>query len=225
MNTGTWYHRFAPAGQSRSASRLTGRAAGLRFTAKTVFGLLACGAIVVAVSACSSASAAKSTRPKSASAVIGRPAPANWGRVTLPGGGAVLAYPPSMRLLGGDKGTVSAASFSPSGKYLLYLNVTPKQGAESLSNFVEFRLDHQREEETPAVRELSERTAVRFLGGTGTCVTDAYVTKVGANHFTEIACFVRGRTAATVLVAAAPSATWASAAGVLRRAIAAFTIR
>ncbi len=225
MNTDTRLYRRSPAGQSPPASRPSGGAAGPRFTAETVLGLLACVAIVVALAACGGTSTAQSARPRSASALIGRPAPANWLRVRLPGGGAVLAYPPSMRLLSGDRGTVSAASFSPSGRYLLYLNVTPKQGSESLGNFVEFRLDHQREEETTAVRELSEQTGVRFLGGTGTCVTDAYVTKVGANHFTEIACFVRGRTAATVIVAAAPSATWASAAGVLRRAIAAFTIR
>lgn len=143
----------------------------------------------------------------------------------MPGGGAVLAYPPSMRLVAGDTGTVTAARISPSGQYLLYLNVTPRQGPENLRDWVEFRLDHQREEETPAVRELSAQTGVRFLGGTGTCVTDTYVTKVHSNHYTEIACFVRGRTSATVIVAAAPTAGWASSAGVLRRAVAGYVVR
>lgn len=143
----------------------------------------------------------------------------------MPGGGAVLAYPPSMRLVQGDTGTVSAAQVGPAGQYLLYLNVTPRQGTENLRNWVRSRLDHQRDEETPAVRELSAQTGVRFRGGTGTCVTDAYVTKVHSNHFTEIACFVRGRTSATVIVAAAPTADWARGAGVLRRAIAGYVVR
>lgn len=137
----------------------------------------------------------------------------------------MLAYPASMHLVSGDAGTVSAARISSSGLYLLYLNVTPRQGAENLRNWVEFRLDHQREEETPAVRELAAQTGVRFLGGTGSCVTDAYVTKVHSNHYTEIACFVRGRTSATVIVAAAPTADWASAAPVLRRAVAGYVVR
>lgn len=105
------------------------------------------------------------------------------------------------------------------------LNVTPRQGKESLANWVQFRLDHQREEETPAVRELAAQAGVKFIGGMGTCVTDAYVTKVHSHHFTEIACFVRGRTSQTVLVAAAPTANWASAAPVLRRAVAGYVVR
>lgn len=139
--------------------------------------------------------------------------------------GAVLAYPRSMHLVSGDAGTVSAARLGPSGQYLLYLNVTPRQGAENLRNWIGFRLDHQREEETNAVRALAEQTGVRFLGGTGTCVTDAYVTKVDSHHFTEIACFVKGRTSATVIVAAAPTADWASSAPLLRRAVAGYLVR
>lgn len=137
----------------------------------------------------------------------------------------MLAYPGSMHRVSSDAGALSAARISASGQYLLYLNVTPRQGAESLRDWVEFRLDHQREEETAAVRELAAQTGVRFIGGTGTCVTDAYVTRVDAHHFTEIACFVRGLTSATVIVAAAPTVGWASAAPVLRRAVAGYVVR
>ena len=185
--------------------------------------VLACGAVAGVATACG---AAGSSRPdQHVSLLAARPAPAGWHKVTLPGGGAVLAYPGSMHLVTADAGAVSAARTSSSGRYLLYLNVTPRQGGESLRDWVEFRLDHQREEETPAVRELAAQAAVRFLGGTGTCVTDAYVTKVDAHHFTEIACFVRGRTSATVIVAAAPTADWASAAPVLLRALAGYVVR
>jgi hypothetical protein len=130
-----------------------------------------------------------------------------------------------MHQVKGDPGTISAARFSASGKYLLYLNVTPRQGGETLRNWPDFRIDHQRDEDTSAVREVSEQSGVRFLGGTGTCVTDAYVTKVDSNHYTEIACFVRGRTGATVIVAAAPTADWASSASALRRAIDGYLVR
>lgn len=191
---------------------------------RAVVGTLACCA-VAGVAACGATGSARPGQHKSATLLAARPAPATWRRAALPGGGAVLAYPASMHLVGGDAGTVSAARMSSSGQYLLYLNVTPRQGTESLRNWVEFRLDHQREEETPAVRELAAQTGVRFLGGTGTCVTDSYVTKVHSHHFTEIACFVRGRTSATVLVAAAPTADWASAAPVLRLAVAGYVVR
>jgi hypothetical protein len=191
---------------------------------RAAVGLLACCAVALAATACS---ATGSTRPGQRTFTLlpaARPAPAGWLRAALPGGRAVLAYPASMHPVTTDAGTVSAAEISRTGQYLLYLNVTPRQGTESLRNWVEFRLYHQREEETHAVRELAAQTGVRFLGGTGACVTDAYVTKIEAHHFTEIACFVRGHTSATVIVAAAPTADWASAAPVLRRAVSGYVV-
>jgi hypothetical protein len=56
-------------------------------------------------------------------------------------------------------------------------------------------------------------------------VTDAYITKVRANHYTELACFVRGRTRASVIVAAAPTAHWKRVASLLTRAVAAYQVR
>ena len=61
-----------------------------------------------------------------------KPAPAGWHQASLAGGGAVLAYPPQMHSVAGDRGTASAAQLTASGSYLMYLNATPKQGAETL---------------------------------------------------------------------------------------------
>jgi hypothetical protein len=152
-------------------------------------------------------------------------APASWHLLTLPDRGAVLAFPPSMRRVPGDRGTVSAAEFGASGAYLLYLNVTPKQGNETLSGWPEFRIDHVAGEEHTTPRLVAASSGVRFLGGTGSCVFDTYVTKVKANHFTEIACYVQGKSSSSVIIGAAPTADWARASGPLMRAVAAFQVR
>jgi hypothetical protein len=152
-------------------------------------------------------------------------APASWHLLTLPDRGAVLAFPPSMRRVPGDRGTVSAAEFGAAGAYLLYLNATPKQGNETLSGWPEFRIDHVAGEEHTTPRLVAASRGVRFLGGTGSCVIDTYVTKVKANHFTEIACYVQGKSSSSVIIGAAPTADWARASGPLMRAVAAFQVR
>jgi len=158
-------------------------------------------------------------------ALAARSAPPGWHQARLPDGTAVLAFPPSMHLIAGDVGEVSAARVSASGTFLLYLNSTPRQGAETLANWPVFRVRHQRKEDSVSVRMLAASHGVRFFGGTGTCVIDAYVTRVHANHFTELACFVQGQAGASVIVAAAPTARWASAAGLLFRAVEAYRVR
>lgn len=173
----------------------------------------------------SAASAGATSRVPPVPAIAARAAPAGWHLASMPNGTAVLTYPPVMRLIAGDKGEVSAARLSPSGAYLLYLNATPRQGAETLANWPAFRVRHQRQEDASAVRMLAASHGVRFLGGTGTCVVDSYVTRVRSNHYTEIACLVQGRTGASVIVAAAPSSGWARASGLLLRAIAAYRVR
>jgi hypothetical protein len=152
-------------------------------------------------------------------------APASWHLLTLPDRGAVLAFPPSMRRVPGDRGTVSAAEFGAAGAYLLYLNATPKQGNETLSGWPAFRIDHVAGEEHTTPRLVAASRGVRFLGGTGSCVIDTYVTKVKANHFTEIACYVQGKSSSSVIIGAAPTADWARASGLLMRAVAAFQVR
>jgi hypothetical protein len=232
MSTGIRSGQRRSPSQPRPRSRLAGgaavvaaRPAGQAAIGKIAVGALASLAAVMTAAACTTAGSSGSVPVQATPVLHARPAPAAWHRAALPGGGAVLAYPPSMRLVHGDSGTVTAAEFGSSGQYLLYLNVTPRQGAESLHNWAAFRISRQREEHTSAVHELAAATRVGFLGGTGSCVSDSYVTTVGAHRFTEIACFVRGRTSATVIVAAAPTADWATAAGLLRRAIAGYLVR
>lgn len=157
--------------------------------------------------------------------LAGRPPPPGWRRAILPGDGAVLAYPPGMRPVAGDRATISVARLSPSGAYLMYLNATPRQGTESLRNWPAFRVSHLLDDDARSARLLAAWHGVRFAGGTGSCVEDAYVTKAGAHRYTELACLVQGRSRASVIVAAAPTASWASASQVLVRAVSAYQIR
>ena len=152
-------------------------------------------------------------------------APAGWRHLSLPNGTAVLAYPPSLRPLDGDQDAVSAARLSPRGAFQLYLNATPRQGAERLRHWATFRLRLLRSDDAASAHEDAAMQDVRFRGGTGSCVIDAYVTRIGARHYQEVACLVQGRTSASVIVAAAPAASWARAYPLLSRAVAAYQIR
>ena len=154
-----------------------------------------------------------------------RPAPAGWRRAALPGDQAVLAYPPSMHLVSGDPGTVSAAQLSSSGAYLMYLNATPRQGTESLRNWPAFRLRHLLDDDASAARLLAQSRGVSFAGGTGSCIVDAYITKIHRHHYTELACYVQGRTSASVIIAAAPTAGRATLPRALTRAVGAYQTR
>src|ERR1700761_6471869 len=152
-------------------------------------------------------------------------APAVWPHLTLPNGTAVLSYPPSLHPLAGDTDAVSAGRLGPGGAYQLYLNATPRQGTERLRHWAAFRLRLLRSDDAASAHEVGAAEGVKFRGGTGSCVIDAYVTRIGAHHYQEIACLVQGRTSASVIVAAAPSATWAQARPLLFRAVAAYLVR
>lgn len=196
-----------------------------RVVGTAAVGVLAVAAVIAGVLAASASGTSGSSPARAFGLPAASSAPAGWHRATLAGGAAVLAYPPVMQLVSSDRGAASAAQLSSSGEYLLYLNATPKQGDESLRNWPQFRLGHLTDDDASSAHELATISGVRFLGGTGTCVKDDYVTKVGAHHFTEIACFVQGRTSASVIVAAAPTASWASLSGLLGRAIAGYVVR
>jgi hypothetical protein len=127
--------------------------------------------------------------------------------------------------IGGDSGTVSAARYSRTRGYLLYLNATPRQGAESLQNFPRYRLHLLREEDARSARQLGSAIGIAFRGGTGSCVMDSYVTRIGGYHYDEIACFVRGRTSSSVVVGAATARQWSASAPLLERAVAAYQVR
>jgi hypothetical protein len=152
-------------------------------------------------------------------------APAGWPRLVLPDGTAVLSYPPSLHPLAGDTDAVSAARLGPGGAFRLYLNATPRQGSERLQGWAAFRLSLLRSDDAASARRDAAAEGVKFRGGTGSCVIDDYVTRIGGHHYQEVACLVQGRTSASVIVAAAPAAQWAGARPLLLRAVAAYLVR
>lgn len=195
------------------------------------FSAIAAAAVAIALAGCQSSSAGTAggsghdqAKPPAAVRLTARPAPAGWPTARLPGGKAVVAYPPVMRRVRSDAGAVSVAQFTRSGAYVKYLNVTPRQGDETLADWPHFRIEHLTDEDASSARVLAESHGIKFLGGTGTCVLDTYVTRVKSHHYTELACFVRGAGTASVIVAAAPAAAWASQSVVLMRAVAAYRV-
>jgi hypothetical protein len=171
------------------------------------------------------ARSATPTRALDRATLAPAPAPPGWHHVTLPNGTAVLFYPPTMHRVSGDSDAVSAARLGPDGQYLLYLNATPRQGQESLRNWASYRLRFLRSDDA-SLASLDAAAGNRpFRGGTGSCVIDHYVTRVLAHRYTELACLVQGRTGASVIVAAAPTALWPSARAILTQAVSAYTVR
>ncbi len=152
------------------------------------------------------------------------PAPAAWHQVRLPGGAAVLSYPPSLSRLAGDKGSVSEG-LSKDGRVLVYLNVTPRQGDETLSGWARFRIEHLTDDDASSARLDGAARDMKFRGGPGSCVVDDYVTRERAHHYREIACFVHGTQGSSVLVAAAPATDWARYAGLLEQAVDSYAAR
>jgi hypothetical protein len=138
--------------------------------------------------------------------------------------GAQLSYPPSFAPLSGDAGTVSAAVRDTRGKFLAYVNATPRQGDERLKGFGAFRVGLLRHED-PTVIEEAAREGLAFRGGHGSCVIDHYVTRIDHNRYREVACLAQGRHASAVVVAAATEATWRQFEPVLRQVIASFAVR
>jgi hypothetical protein len=148
--------------------------------------------------------------------------PAGWTTRHLPGSPARLSAPPAWRPARSDPGTRTMVSRGPSGRIVGYLNATPRQGDERAATWPAFRLAHNREEGDRDVRRLAAAADLHFRSGTGSCVIDSYLTTTG-NHFREIACIVSGRSATTVIIAAAPPSHWAVEGPLLERAINAFT--
>ena len=149
------------------------------------------------------------------------PAPRAWHMSQLPSGVARLAYPPDWRPIRSDPGTVSAAVRSMRGRIDGYLNATPRQGAETLSNWASFRVDHNRDEGDVNVKPIASATNLRFRGGHGSCVIDTYTSSTGRSY-REVACIVAGAQATTVVVGAAPPAQWSRQGPALERAISSF---
>jgi hypothetical protein len=149
-------------------------------------------------------------------------APLDWKATKTPGE-AVLAYPHAWHVISGDPGTASAALTAPGGLIVGYLNAAPATSSEVPSTWARFRVDHNGEEGDRHVRLIAQAGGLRFLTGTGSCVTDSYQTSASA--YIEIACLVRGPGQPSVIVAAAASSAWAIQRAALQTAIAGFRIR
>ena len=190
-----------------------------------VAGLAATESLVLAFAVSTRPGHTRATLASAFQALVPAPAPAGWSRLPLPNETAVLSYPPALRRVISDSDAVSAALPGPGGAYLLYLSATPRQGGENPQNWAAYRLRVLTSEDASSAREDAAATELAFLGGTGSCVIDDYVTRIGAHHFEELACLVHGRSGASVIVAAAPAARWAQSRPLLLRAVAAYRVR
>jgi hypothetical protein len=149
------------------------------------------------------------------------PPPAGWTVASIPDG-ATLPFPPDWKAVHGDAGTATAMRFGVRGQTRGYLNLTPRQGGETLSNWTRFRLRHNSEEGDRSVRRMAAGARLQFRDGRGTCVQDSYITATGG-HYTELACLVAGRKSTSVVVGAAPPRAWTQVAPSLERAISGVT--
>jgi hypothetical protein len=212
--------------RSRAAMAMAGMAAGVI----AAFALSACAGTTSAGGTSASKASAAGQQPARHSEPAGftwfhsRPTPDSWHRVWLPDGTAVLSYPQSLRPLLGDKGTVTAGITTKSGFVVVYLNVTPRQGNETLRNWPDFRVQHLLADNASAATRAGQAMGLAFRGGQGSCVLDSYTTKARANHYQEIACFVQGAHGASVLVAATAATDWGSYAGLLEEAVNAYAV-
>jgi hypothetical protein len=144
--------------------------------------------------------------------------PPGWKLARLPSGHATFAYPSTWRPIRTDPGTASVALLGYRLGIRGYLNLTPRQGAETLANWPSFRIQHLREENSTQVRLIASAHGLVFSSGRGSCVIDSYRTP--RTRYREIACLVAGTRTSSVLVGAAPSKTWAQQVGTIERAIA-----
>jgi hypothetical protein len=122
--------------------------------------------------------------------------------------GATLFYPPEWKPIPGDRGTVTAALQDGGGLYAGYVNITPRQGAEQLEGWARFRIGHIRDEGGTSVRQLAAAEGLQFRSGTGSCVIDQYLSRVGSHPYREIACIVSGRRNTGVFIGAALQRDW-----------------
>ena len=190
---------------------------------RAVIGLSAVGVGVVALIIALVGAGGASPRRASDPFVWLRPAspPAGWHVARTPDG-AALAYPPGWTAIRTDPGTVSVALRGTGGRIVDYLNVTPKQGNETLANWSRFRPQKNRAEGSRSVRLLAATGGAHFRSARGSCVIDAYTTSL--TTYQEIACLVSGPGSSNVVVAAAPARLWQEHSAVLERAVSSFAV-
>src|ERR1700730_10754292 len=187
-------------------------------------GLSAVGAGVVALIIALAAAGGSSPRRASGPFAWLRPAPppVGWHVARTPDG-AALAYPPGWTAIKTDPGTASVALRGDGARIDGYLNVTPKQGAETLANWSRFRPQKNRAEGARNVRLLAATSDAHFRSARGSCVADAYTTSL--TTYQEVVCLVSGPGPSDVVVAAAPARLWGEHAAVLERAVSSFAVR
>jgi hypothetical protein len=117
---------------------------------------------------------------------------------------------------------VTVGSTARSGAVLVYLNVTPRQGGETLHNWPGFRMEHLRADGQSAVHLDGVSGPLSFRGGHGRCVIDNYTTDTHHNHYNEIACIVQGTHATSVLVAATSAAAWRANRALLEQVVSSY---
>jgi hypothetical protein len=150
-------------------------------------------------------------------------APNGWKVARLPSGNATFAYPRTWKPIRTDPGTASVALLGRGRNIRGYLNLTPRQGTETLANWPSFRTEHLGDEGSTDVRLISSAHDLAFRSGRGTCVSDSY--RTSRARYREIACLVAGTRTTSVVVGAAPSKTWAQRAQTIERAIASLRTR
>lgn len=149
-------------------------------------------------------------------------APAGWRGVTSASGEVTLFYPPAWKTVRGDTGSVTAVLRDRTGRYLGYLNDTPRQGAEQPRGWAGFRTQHNRAEGDKHVHQIAAAQGLAFSGARGSCVIDDYLSRVGSNPYRELACLVAGPRASSVFIGAALAPEWGRLAPTLERAASAF---
>ena len=179
--------------------------------------LLVAAATIVLASA-ANASASVSARAPAFRWLQPRSAPDGWKLARLPSGKATFGYPRRWRPIRTDRGTASVALLGRGGSIRGYLNLTPRQGTETLANWPTFRIEHQGEEGATEIRLIASGHGLAFRSGRGSCVIDSY--RTSRARYREIACLVAGTRTSSVIVGAAPSQTWAQQAATIERAIA-----
>jgi hypothetical protein len=151
------------------------------------------------------------------------PPPAGWRHQSIQAGHATLAYPPTWSAIRGDPGSATALLHTDR-VYHAYVNATPRQDGERLHGWATFRLAFERKEGGTHVAAVASAENLAFRGGRGSCVIDEYNARVQPHsRYREIACYVVGPHASTVVIGAAPLNEWRQRSAVLEQAVSAFS--
>src|SRR5207237_843410 len=82
-------------------------------------------------------------------------------------GNATFAYPRTWRPIRTDPGTASVALLGHGRSIRGYLNLTPRQGAETLANWPSFRIEHLGDDGSTDVRLIASAHGLAFRSGRG----------------------------------------------------------